>query len=675
MVALAARMDGRLQRCSYARVMRSPLRVLASASLLALVVPSLAACVGETLAPIPDDAGFDATGGDAGLSIDAASADAHAPDATTADAGGPDTGGDAGPTPDAAPADSSVPDSSTPDSATPDSGTPDASTPDANLPDAGPTDGATEASSADAGPAAVTILNVFAHTILHSGFLVGTASGGGVPLASVQVSIDGGTAAAATGTTAWSFALPAFKLGASHSVSVTATTTTSQTIGPVTATFRAGTNEDVDGDGFADLLVGAPNSLSTAAGSAYLYTSVAGAVSPNPSPTTTFTGFGEYFGDSVALADVNGDGYADVIVGDILGTTGGGSNNPGASYVFDGLATKGKATVPYTSAVTTITGGTGEAAGVVAAADVDGDGFADLAVGAQGAGGSNQSGAVYLFKSSGSKGIASGATSTATATLTGGTGARFGANLSFGDVNGDGYADLLVSAWGAFVNSKATPGAAYVFTSQGTAGIASAASTGAATSITGSTMQFAEWLALGDLNGDGYDDAVVTNLFAGGQSSGVIYVYPSAGSAGIPNGTDANAPTTIKGAAQSDLGTAVAVADVNGDGFGDLLAAAEGASAAYVYLSAGKSGVSTTIATTLSGPPPANSASFGSALSGVDVNGDGYADVTVGALGANTVYELLSSGSAGVPSASYTAASATIAGPPGSSQFGSALAP
>ena len=360
-----------------------------------------------------------------------------------------------------------------------------------------------------------------------------------------------------------------------------------------------------------------------------------------------------------------------------LGTSG----NSGAAFIFDGQATLGHATVASTSAVTTVTGQTNEAAGVVAAADIDGDGYADLAVGAQAAGAATLSGTTYLFKSRGTTGIASGATSTATTTLTGSTGSRFGASLSFGDVNGDGYADLLASGWGGFVSSTSYPGSAYVFTSQGSTGIASGGLASAATTITGATIQFAEWLTLGDVNGDGYDDAVMTNYFVNGTYPGALYVFQSAGAAGIPNGSDAHPTTLISGVAHTGLGSAVAVGDVNGDGYGDVIT--NSTAAVYVYASQPDgggipSGSYTSATTALTAPDASTGLAFGVAVSGLDVNGDGFGDVTATADSSNpggTLYVFRSAGASGVASAAYTAASSAIPAPGGASQYGVAVAP
>jgi FG-GAP-like repeat/FG-GAP repeat len=140
-----------------------------------------------------------------------------------------------------------------------------------------------------------------------------------------------------------------------------------------------------------------------------------------------------FSGRSVASAgDVNGDGFAEVIVG----------TSAGASYVVFGQASGFAANINLSS----LDGSTGfslSGAGfsVNSAGDVNGDGFADLIVG--------DSGVSYVVF-----GHASGfAANIALASLDGSTGFRLSgagtAVASAGDVNGDGFADLIVGALGA----------------------------------------------------------------------------------------------------------------------------------------------------------------------------------------------------------------------------------
>ena len=159
---------------------------------------------------------------------------------------------------------------------------------------------------------------------------------------------------------------------------------------------------DVNGDGFADLIVGAYRASphDTYSGASYVVFGQASGFAANIdlSSLDGTTGFklsgaaaGDHSGFSVASAgDVNGDGFADLIVG--AGSAGPNGSASGASYVVFGKASGFAANVDLSS-LDGLTGFklSGETAyddsgrSVASAGDVNGDGFADLIVGARGA--------------------------------------------------------------------------------------------------------------------------------------------------------------------------------------------------------------------------------------------------------------------------------------------------
>ena len=386
-----------------------------------------------------------------------------------------------------------------------------------------------------------------------------------------------------------------------------------------------GTTLDVNGDGYADVIVGAPFA-STTFGIAHVYLGSSAGLALSPAVTLTAPG-GQYsdFGSSVASAgDVNGDGYGDVIVG--------ANGDAGGVYVYLGSAT-GLASTP---AVTLINpdGVLGEVGGSVASAgDVNGDGYADVIVGAEMANALDGRAYVYL-------GSATGVASTPAVTLNGPVGAAgyFGESVaSAGDVNGDGYDDVIV---GAGV-SDSFDGGAYLYLGSAT-GLAGTPAVTLSGPDAGGYFGVSVACA-GDVNGDGYADVIVGANFVSNHD-GRAYVY-----LGSASGLTSSPATTLIPPLGGDFGQDVASAgDVNGDGYADVIVGASVSSLAYVYLG-GALGLAASPALTLTDPVVNTDGTvndFGlSSVSAGDVNGDGYADVLVGSSGSDRTYVYLGSAS------------------------------
>jgi len=281
--------------------------------------------------------------------------------------------------------------------------------------------------------------------------------------------------------------------------------------------------------------------------------------------------------------------------------------------------------------------------------DVNGDGHPDFLIGADSAG--SGMGTVHLYLGSATANVTdwNAASTAARIDLTNpdGTNAAFGYSVaSAGDVNGDGYADFLVGAYGTGANS----GAVHLYLGSATPN----ANTWNMTStpdrvdlrnLDGSDAIFGASVAgAGDVNGDGYADFLV-----GAPKAGVIHLY--LGSA-TPSATDWN-ETTFTGRIDltspdvlAAFGNAVASAgDINGDGYADFLVGDDGVNgegATHLYLGSAApnanawNGTMSAERIDLANPDGSN-ASFGySVASAGDVNGDGYADFLIGALSASS---------------------------------------
>ncbi len=263
-----------------------------------------------------------------------------------------------------------------------------------------------------------------------------------------------------------------------------------------------GTAGDVDGDGYADIIVGAQryNSGSSEEGIAIIWYGSATGVNenvdsiPDEAPwVVDIDESGARFGFSVSTAgDVNGDGFSDVIVGGPYA-----GSNEGTARLYLGASVGISTTVANED--------TGENIGdhlgfsVSSRGDVNGDGYADVLVGAP-QHGTNYEGRAYLWY-----GHANGISTTRDWYEDGdAVGANFGeAVATAGDVNGDGYSDILIGAPG----HTSGRGKAYAYYGNPEAPEEDASWTKLSNK---EDSQFGLSVSTaGDVNGDGYADVIV----------------------------------------------------------------------------------------------------------------------------------------------------------------------
>nr|MBA3757178.1 FG-GAP repeat protein [Nitrosomonas sp.] len=335
---------------------------------------------------------------------------------------------------------------------------------------------------------------------------------------------------------------------------------------------------DVNGDGFDDLIVG--NDGEYYGGFSFVVfgkVSGFGAETPIASLMDGTNGFllaGSLFGDDAAGAsvsgagDVNGDGFDDLLVGDPIGDISDGSYDfDGSSYVVFGKASGFSATMELAS----LDGSNGfrlngEMAGdfsgnsVSNAGDVNGDGFDDVIIGAPRADpNGDQSGSSYVMfgKASGFSAVMD------LSSLDGSNGFRLDGEMAddfsgfsisnAGDVNGDGFDDLIIGVARADPNGYQS-GSSYVIFGRA-AGFSAAINLSSLDSNSGvrldgvatGDLSGGSVSSAGDINSDGFDDLIIgasgadpNGSYSGSGSSYVIFGRSDFGGGNVIAGTPGN---------------------------------------------------------------------------------------------------------------------------------------
>lgn len=328
---------------------------------------------------------------------------------------------------------------------------------------------------------------------------------------------------------------------------------------------------DINGDGYADLAVGAPGEDdSTGHADRGAVTILYGPKSDGEADDADTMALGDdynpnsaKFGSTVAVGDFNSDGRADVFTA----ATGTGGN--WAARFNDGHEVAGD--------ITTVTGSLAYADATTG--DFNRDGYADVALNYRDVSGA---GKVAWFKGSKSLGL----TKVSTLTVNGGR------SIAAGDVNGNGYDDIVIgqpyaSESGGDAGGQVTmvPGTSTGFTTTGMTTIHQGTSGVEGTSE--SSDAFGASVSAGDLNTDGYADVLtgapnedITRAGRNRSNAGSVWLLKGTSSGLTGTGSLALSQDTpnIPGSTETDdrFGSAVSLTDLTGDGHADLTIGTEG---------------------------------------------------------------------------------------------------
>jgi len=363
---------------------------------------------------------------------------------------------------------------------------------------------------------------------------------------------------------------------------------------------------DFDDDGFDDLAVGAPDEsigATASAGAVFVYTgrpggpvtSGAGVYTQDTPGIPDGAEAGDRFGQALACGDFDGDGFDDLVIG-APGEALNGASNAGWAVVLPGSPT---GLAPADSVELHQLGGGlpsepdgfDQFAYALAAGDLDGDGFDDLAIGVPGE--AVAAGIAHVVFG-GSGGVSVAGSMLLTDEILGGDPGladRFALALAFGDFDADGFDDLVVGIPFDDFTAPCCPvkasgqvavlyGAASIPTVGRVDYFAESLIFDPPASETGDL--FGHALAAGDFDGDGFDDLAIGHP-AENPSTMPEFAYHGAATviAGAGSGLGAGAvrrfapagegvPGLPPESSRGGFGSALAPGDFDGDGCDDL---------------------------------------------------------------------------------------------------------
>jgi ankyrin repeat protein len=367
---------------------------------------------------------------------------------------------------------------------------------------------------------------------------------------------------------------------------------------------------DVDGDGYDDVFIGAPI-YNNKRGRVYLFY---GGPDIDTTADLIFEGQneGDRFGDGIACGDIDNDGYEDIIIG--------ACGNRGRAYLYWGSDRKSMDAHPDK-----IFDGEQEkhsyfGYGWPAVYDIDNDGYNDIILGAYWS--CHSKGRAYLYYGN-TKELMD---TSADLIFTGGekSGEQIGLGIACGDVDNDGYGDIVL---GTYLTQH---GRAYLYYGASKSNMDAKADVIFKVKSEGNDY-FGTGIICTDQNRDGYDDIVIG---AHGYNNGRGRVYLFYGNS---KGSLDTAPDKIfDGEVEGSLyGLQEVSGDIDGDNVNDIVIGThwfrQRVGRVYVYWGSDLAGPNPKPGRILTGKNPNDH--FGGAVACGDVNNDGFDDLVIGAYG------------------------------------------
>ncbi|MAB79497.1 MAG: hypothetical protein CMJ89_09115, partial [Planctomycetes bacterium] len=402
---------------------------------------------------------------------------------------------------------------------------------------------------------------------------------------------------------------------------------------------------DINYDGYADLIIGAPGHTVTSLddGAVYVFLGGPGGIADADAGTADLillpTLSGSEFGARLASMDVSGDDIPDLLVSAYRDDTVG--PDAGAVYVFLGPLSASPTPILSTDADIVLLAKTpGDFFGTsLDSGDMTGDGIADILVGAKlNDGFGTDAGEVYAFF--GGPTLASSNALSASATFTPmNVRSEFGTQVRAVDFDLDGTCDVLIGAPKDSV-AGGNSGSVYIFKGDALMGTEAAANAEWRFDGEASGDFFGTAIATGDVNVDGIPDLVVGAPLSDrtARVAGAAYVF-----FGGPAQTGASASTAdvLFGAERlgDRMGNDIDVTDVNGDGIDDILIGSPFSSvtvnqagrAYVVFGGVDLASIELSSAPVIFTAEPNVGDHFGTVVTAQDVDGDGINDIIVSA--------------------------------------------